>query len=246
LARLKQIRIFVQHWIKAHRAPVIAVGFWLVLLLLARQYMQVNNLTFGAVADQLKVLLTESAFGPLLYMGIYLLRPLTLVPAIILTILGGSVFGVWPGFLYVLVAGTLSSIIPYAVGRWFSNGQSDQFTHNATILRFVGALKRHPFQSMLIIRLLFLPYDGVSLAAGGLRIPFGIFFLATALGNLSGTFSYVGLGASIQSDLTTGDIILNPTTLLASMVILISSLVFSRLLNTYQNRRHITGQERAE
>jgi uncharacterized membrane protein YdjX (TVP38/TMEM64 family) len=164
-------------------------------------------------------------------------------PASILTLLGGNIFGLFPGFWYVLVAGTLSSIIPYAVGRWFSSGENPQPPTDSRLQRFVEMLRRNPFQAVLITRLLLTPYDVVSVIAGGLRIPFWAFLLATALGNIAGTFSYVGVGASVQGDFTTGEISFNPQTLVVSGVIFIISIVVSRLLNRYQQRRQAIEPE---
>jgi len=222
-------------WIKSHRTAFLAVGFWLLILLVVRQYMQANALTFTDLADQLSRLLRETWYGPLLYVVVYIIRPLILFPASLLTILGGSVFGLWPGFAYVLFAGTASSTLPYLLGRWFTSDQ--QQTQGESILqRFIGMLKRHPFQAVLTMRLIYLPYDAVSLVAGSLAIPFLIFLLATALGNVAGTLSFVGIGASIEGDLTTGDVSLNPAVLAFSVVVLIVSLALSRVLNRSQQQ----------
>ena len=117
---------WVWGWVKTHRPAVMAVAFWLVLILAMRQYMVANQLSFGELTSQLQNVLSGSWYGPLLYILVYLLRPLILFPASLLTLLGGSVFGLWPGFLYVLIAGTTSSVIPYAIGRWFSSEKSEQ------------------------------------------------------------------------------------------------------------------------
>ncbi len=233
-------------WAKSHRTHLTAIVFWLGLLLLTRQYMQTNHLSFEDLTQQLSNLLRGSAFGPTLFIALYLLRPLTLFPAVLLTLLGGNVFGLWPGFLYVLVAGTLSSIIPYSVGRWFSTNASQENDAKSRLHQFIGTVRMHPFQTMLVTRLLFLPYDGVSLLAGSLRVPFLAFFFATALGNVVGSFSYVGIGASIKGDLSAGDISFDPKTLLMSIGILVVTLLLSKILNSYQIRRQTTRKERAE
>ncbi len=227
----------VWNWIKDHRTAVIAVLFWLLLIAATRSYMSANDLTFAELATQLEDVLTNAWYGPLLYIFVYLLRPVILFPASLLTILGGSVFGLWPGFLYVLVAGTLSSMIPYGVGRWFSNGAQPESVEESTFQRFVGMLRRNPFQAVLIMRLIYLPYDAVSVLAGSLSIPFLTFILATGLGNVAGTLSFVGVGASIEGDLAAGEVSLNPTVLAFSGVILITSLIVSRLVSRAQRNK---------
>lgn len=236
----------VWSWAKAHRTAVIAVIFWLILILSVRQYLQTSDLTFTDLADQLSSLLRDTWYGPLLYIVVYLIRPLILFPASLLTILGGSVFGLWPGFAYVLVAGTASSVVPYLIGRWFSPPTQAVAQNDPSVFqRFVQLLRRNPFQAVLTMRLIYLPYDAVSLAAGSLRIPLLVFLLATALGNVAGTLSFVGIGASIQGDLTTAGITLDPAVLAFSVVVLVISLSLSRLLNRQQPPQSAVSEESA-
>lgn len=228
-------------WIKQHPTQITAAIFWLVILLATRQYMQSNQLSFGDLATQLSELLTGTWYGPLIYIGVYLLRPLILFPASILTLLAGNIFGLALGFLYALIAGTLSSLVPYSVGRWFSSEEEakektlDEDGKESRIQQFMGMLRRNPFQAVLTMRLLFLPYDGVSLIAGAVRIGLVPFFLATAIGNIGGTFAYVGAGASIEGDIATGNISINPYIFGVTIAILIVSLIVSRVLNKLQS-----------
>ena len=230
-------------WIKAHPTQITALIFWTIIIIATRQYMQANNLGFAELATQLSDLLTGTWYGPLIYIGIYLLRPLILFPATLLTLLAGNVFGLGLGYVYALIAGTLSSAIPYAVGRWFSSEEEaksevlDEDGKESRIEQFLSLLKENPFQAVLTMRLLFLPYDAVSLIVGSLRIAFIPFFLATLLGNLGGTFVAVSAGASIQGDLSTEGISLDPSLIALSIGILIVSLIVSRVLNKMQEKK---------
>jgi predicted lipid-binding transport protein (Tim44 family) len=84
------------------------------------------------------------------------------------------------------------------------------------------------------MRFLFLPYDLVNYAAGLLKINYGAFLLATLLGSLPGTLAFTLAGASIEGDFTGGVPSLNPRVLIASVVIFVASLVFSRVLKNRQ------------
>ncbi|MGJ3238072.1 MAG: TVP38/TMEM64 family protein [Anaerolineae bacterium] len=226
----------VADWVKKHPTQITAVIFWTLAIIATRQYMQANDLGFGDLATQLSDLLTGTWYGPLLYIGVYLLRPLILFPASLLTLLAGNIFGLAWGFLYALIAGTISSLVPYSVGRWFSSAEQAKRevladANGSRIQRFIGLLRKNPFQAVLTMRLLFLPYDAVSLLAGGLRIGLVPFMLATAIGNIGGSFAYVGAGASIEGDISTGEISINPYIIGVTIAILIVSLIVSRLLN---------------
>jgi len=221
----------IWYWIRNRFKTVSAIIVWLIILILVRQYMQINNLTFDELTDQLATLLTGTWYGPLLYIIVYIFRPLILFPASLLTLLGGSVFGLFPGSLIVLVAGTLSSIIPYGAGWALSNTDTSVAQSEGRFKRFVAMLKNNPFQAVLIMRLLYLPYDAVSILAGSLRINFAVFMVATAVGNIGGTLAYVGIGASIQGDISSGEISFDPNILLFSLIILVIGLGLSRIIN---------------
>lgn len=223
-------------WINEHRTQLIGVAFWLVIIIATRQYMQANDLTFRELTNQLAEILTGTWYGPLLYIVVYLLRPLILFPASLLTILAGSIYGLAFGFLYGLIAGTLSAAVPYFAGRWFAGEeeateQAKEEGDSNVFKRFIALMQENPFQTILTMRLLYMPYDAVSLLAGGLRIGFVPFATATLIGNLGGTFSFVGFGASLQGDIATGEVSINPWILALSFSILVASLALSRYLN---------------
>ncbi len=218
-------------FVRRHWHKLVVALLWLGAILAAQQYAAAQGLGPIELFGQLREALLGLAIAPLLYVIVYLLRPLVLFPASWLTIAAGALFGLWGGFALALLAGTLSAALPYAMGRWFAgDSESDPAAAAGTpsrLRRFTDLLRRAPFQSVLTMRLLYLPYDGVSLLAGSLRIPFAAFASATALGNIPGAFAYVGVGASLEGDLTAGDLSINPAVLLTSGVVLVLSLAFS-------------------
>lgn len=234
----------IRSWILRHRGAIFAVSFWFLVIFLINQYMSANQYSFADLTNELSVFLKEVWYGPLLYILLYAIRPLILFPASLLTILGGSVFGLWPGVLYVLFAGTISATLPYGLGRWFSSETQATDEQQTILQRFNRLLQQNPFQAVLMMRLLYLPYDAVSILAGNLRIPFSRFLIATALGNLAGTVSFLGIGASIEGNLASGDISLNPQVLVFSVIVLLLSIAISRLLNRYQQQQTLkqTGE----
>ena len=218
-------------WIQKRSKIVSVIFFWIIALVILRHYMQVNDLSFEEITNQLTSILTDTWYGPLLYIVIYIVRPLILFPASLLTLLGGSVFGLFPGSIIVLVGGTLSSIIPFSVGKSLSGDGSRDVDSAGRLQKFATMLQQNPFQAVLIMRLLYLPYDAVSVLAGSLRIGFFVFLLATAIGNIGGTIAYVGISASLQGNITTGDISVDSNTLLFSLAVLVLGLSISRLLS---------------
>ncbi len=220
-------------WLKAHLPQIFALFIWGIVIVVICQYMLSNDLTFEDIVRQLGDVLVNTWYGPLIYIIVYMLRPLLFFPASLLTVLAGNVYGLWFGFAVGLLAGTLSAIVPYGVGWWFWRSKPPGINESATssIGRFAQAMRRAPFQSILVMRLLYLPYDTVSFFAGGLRMALVPFFFATAIGNIAGTFAFIGIGASIEGDITQGDISLNPVVFLFSVLIFVISIGVSWMLN---------------
>lgn len=219
--------------LKRYRLLIVVVAIWSAILIASRQYMAANDLTINELAADLGDLLADHWYGALIYLVVYLVRPVLLLPASLITALAGNVWGLWLGFAIGMIAGTLSALIPYAAGRWFAPEEAvyERICEgDSRIGRFVTLLKRRPFQAVLTMRLLYFPYDTVSAVAGGLRIGFLPFFSATAIGNIAGTFAFVGIGASISGDITAGELELDPTVFLFSGGVLIVSLIISRFL----------------
>ena len=215
-----------RHWSK-----LIALVFWLALLGSYFWYTRQNDLTLADSAKSIADLPTGSLFGPLLYILIYAIRPLLFFPATILTLLGGFLFGPL-GILYTIIGSNASAMVSFGIGWFFGEDVLDNAEDAGTIQQYTKRLRENSFETVLIMRLIFLPYDLVNYASGFLKINWRAFLLATAVGSIPGTVSFVLFGASFGTldELLTGDVQLNPATIIASVVIIGLSLVLSRII----------------
>jgi uncharacterized membrane protein YdjX (TVP38/TMEM64 family) len=91
-------------------------------------------------------------------------------------------------------------------------------------------MRQNSFETILIMRFIFLPYDLVNYLAGILRIDWKAFILASLLGSIPGTIAFVSFGASIDiKELAMGKTPqFNPWVLVFGVVIFIASLAISR------------------
>lgn len=173
------------------------------------------------------------------YLAVYLARPLVLFPASILTIVGGVLFGPVASVVIVIVASNGSATFAYLVGRLLGHapggkvGERGDQAESSLVSRWSNTMRDNSFETVLVMRFLFLPYDLVNYAAGALRIRYLPFITATAIGSLPGTISFVLLGASLERiDRGLGGI--DPIALIASVVIFVTSLVIARVLKRRQ------------
>ena len=224
----------MRQWLRQHTKQLIALTIWVIIAIIMRWWMQSGDLTFAEVVISFDDAFHSGWYGVLLYMLIYFLRPLTLFPGTPLSILAGMLYGFWAGWIIALVAGLLSTILPYAFGRWLA---TEDYLNNRTGIQkwLIEMMRDNPFQTVLTTRFLYLPYDTVNAIAGALRISFVPFFVATAIGNSITTAAIVSIGASLESNLADGDFAINPSYLLVAGVVWLISLVMTRLIKRYNN-----------
>jgi uncharacterized membrane protein YdjX (TVP38/TMEM64 family) len=230
--RVNNRRIWVQ------RGVVVAI--WMTAMVLWRNYQTANDLSATGAAQEFIDSTGSTWWGILAFVGVYLARPLVLFPASLLTIVGGVLFGPVVGVIAVIIGANLSASVAFTIGRTLSAKIDDTTAldndQQSFIARWSQRMRDNSFETVLLTRFLFLPYDLVNYAAGALRIKYVPFITATAVGSLPGTISFVLLGASLDR-VDQGLDGLNPYALVASVVIFVASLVVARILK----RRNITG-----
>jgi uncharacterized membrane protein YdjX (TVP38/TMEM64 family) len=218
-------------FLQQHGAKLVAFLFWSVLVGGYYLYASINNLTLADSLQLMVDLLTGSLLGPVFYIVIYALRPLLFFPATILTLLGGFLFGPI-GILWTVLGSNASALLAYSVGRYFGQGVLDNKENSGLIQQYTQRLRQNSFETVLTMRLLFLPYDLVNYAAGFLKIRWQPFILATAVGSIPGTISIVLLGGSFGTldELVAGDVQVNTITLIASVALILVSIGLSRFI----------------
>ncbi|MFK8023358.1 MAG: TVP38/TMEM64 family protein [Ilumatobacter sp.] len=224
----------VRTWLQ--RGAVAAL--WITALVLWRNYQTSNDLSTLEAGQRFIDEIDAAWWGILAYIGVYFLRPIVLFPASVLTVMGGLLFGPWVGVAVVVFAANASAMIAYGIGRLLGKapGTDDMAPEEGDesfVEKWSGRLRENSFETVFIMRLLFLPYDLVNYVCGALRIRWTSFLLATALGSLPGTISFVLLGASLERiDEGFGGI--NPISVVFSVLIFVVSIVISRIVKKKQ------------
>ena len=95
----------------------IVLVLWLAIFLLWRNYQTSNDLSTTEAGQRFIDAVDAAWWGVFAYIGVYLIRPLVLFPASVLTVMGGVLFGPWLGVLVVVVAANMSAMVAYGVGR---------------------------------------------------------------------------------------------------------------------------------
>lgn len=161
-------------------------------------------------------------------LGLYLLRPLLLVPITVANLAAGFVLGAVAGVPFALAGTLASSTIGYAIGRFLgSAGPVAEMAHRSPLAQ---GLRRRGFESVVAGGLMYLHADMVNLPAGLLRVPFATFLAGIVLGNALTMTTAVLAGASAEGRLADAQVTLDLRYLAAAAALFVISLTLAYLL----------------
>lgn len=218
-----------------HAQKLLAAAVWLLLLGGFAAYIAANNIALSQIPG-----LIEGALAIVpLYIALYALRPILFFPASLLTVAGGAIYGPI-GVLWVIVGSNSSALIAYLIGRFFGRDVLRTGESDSIVERYARRLRQNSFETVLIMRFIYLPYDLVNYVSGLLGINWRAFILATALGSIPGTIFFTFFGASFENldRALSGQLPdLNPGVLAISITMFVVSLLLSRLFRRREARR---------
>lgn len=229
-------------WWAKHWQKVTAATIWIAMITALLLYMRANQLTLPGLFLAGMQWVQDNPFALLAYIIIYALRPLTLFSSVLLTLAGGFLFGPAWGVAYTVIGANLSATVAFFIGRYFGRGVLDDDASDGWMQRYARRLRENSFETVLIMRFIFLPYDLVNYLSGFLRIGYGSFLTATVIGSIPGTIAFVFVGASLSAaEITdlflTGEL---PTLDWRLLAISATMFVISIALSRYLKRREAT------
>lgn len=218
-------------WVTQYRYRLLFLGVWITAVIIILS----NTITLDSIDyyfATIKIFFTDSWWGWLLFLSLFILRPVFLVPATVLALLSGILFGLSGGLPIALAGAVISATVGYWIGRGFPIAtERISFT---CIKVWHQALQDRPFDTSLVMHLAMLPFDAINYFCGMLRIKFPPFLLGVAVGAIPGAFNVVLLGASIDIEQvlegTISPSVINGWYLLAAVGIFVASQLVRRYL----------------
>jgi uncharacterized membrane protein YdjX (TVP38/TMEM64 family) len=178
---------------------VLALGVLVAVLLLARLLDGPARLR-----EALLVIRGLGPWGPVLFVGLYIVATVLFLPGWILTLGAGAVFGLVRGAVTVSVAATLGATAAFLVGRYVAREAVAR--RLAAYPRFSAideAVAREGWKIVGLTRLSpIFPFNLLNYAFGLTRVRLRDYFFASWIGMLPGTIMYVYVG-SLAGDLAT-------------------------------------------
>lgn len=152
------------------------------------------------VRDLLKLALDRVAglgeWGPVLFIALYVVAAVLLIPGSVLTLGAGALFGLGRGTLVVSLASTLAATCAFLIGRYFArDAVARRIEGNEKFTALDRAVAAEGWKIVLLTRLSpVFPFTLLNYAFGLTRVKVGHYVLASWLGMLPGTLMYVYLG----------------------------------------------------
>lgn len=155
------------------------------------------------LAQLLLFMQANPAIAWILFIVVYVLAVVLLLPGSVITLGGGWLFGLGQGFLLVSLASTLGATLAFLLGRSFARDWVG--ARLATMPRFAALDQAIAERGAVVVFLTRLapifPFNLLNYALGLTQIRLRQYVLASWLGMMPGTLLYVYLG-SIASDLS--------------------------------------------
>lgn len=161
-------------------------------LIFAARYLNIQELLREALAWVADL----GPWGPVIFIGIYILATVLFAPGSILTLGAGVVFGVIAGSIYVFIGATLGATAAFLVGRYLARGWvAKQIQGNQKFTAIDEAVADEGFTIVLLTRLSpVFPFNLLNYAFGITRVSLKDYFLGS-VGMIPGTIMYVYLGS---------------------------------------------------
>jgi uncharacterized membrane protein YdjX (TVP38/TMEM64 family) len=148
----------------------------------------------------------KGAAGVLLYAGLYVLACLLLLPAWILTVVAGAVFGLTGGFFVAMGSSLTGAVAAFLLARYAIRGRVEKFFERNALLHAVDkTLRKAGWKAIALMRLSpLVPFTVQNYFYGTTTLKLRHFVAGTALGIVPGTALEVLIGSSGRAALGNG------------------------------------------
>ncbi|MGI0492757.1 TVP38/TMEM64 family protein [Alkalinema pantanalense CENA528] len=216
-----------------HRISQSATLQWFIgLLILTVLIVITTHLSMNGFFEQILQWSQNLGFvGGLVFIAIYAIATVLVIPGAVLTVGAGAFFGVILGSLYVFAGATLGAVLAFLLGRslarqWIAHKIAD----NAKFVAIDRAIGQAGFKIVLLTRLSpVFPFSLLNYALSLTKVSLKDYALAS-IGMIPGTVMYVYIGSLV------GDVAMNREAQVAQWVIRIVGFAATVAVTLYITR----------
>ena len=147
----------------------------------------------GRLGELREWILSLGAFGPFVYIFIYIVAVVFAIPGSIITVMGGVLFGSVVGVISVSVGSTIGASLAFLVSRHFARDAiAQKFARNKKFHHLDQLTKEHGAIIVAITRLaLLFPFNLLNYGFGLTHVPFWTYVFWSWMCMIPGTILYV-------------------------------------------------------
>lgn len=179
------------------------------------------------------------AIAPIAFILLYIVITVALLPASVVTLGAGVVFGIFKGSLLVFVGAMLGATAAFLVGRYLARGWvANRIANRPKFQAIDTAIGREGRKVIFLLRLSpVFPFNLLNYGLGLSRVSLQDYVLGT-LGILPGTILYVYLGSLVGNlaMLGTGEAVPDPQAVMVQWVLRIVGMVATVAVTVYITR----------
>ena len=171
------------------------------------------------------------------YMLIYIaVTALSLPGAVVMTLAGGALFGLWTGTLIVSFASTIGATLACFVSRFIlRDWVQGKFGDKLSVIN-EGIAKEGAFYLFTLRLIPVFPFFMINLVMGLTKMPLRTFYWVSQLGMLAGTMVYVNAGKELgKIDSLKG--ILSPGLIISFALLGIFPIAAKKLISLYKTKK---------
>ncbi|MCA9399404.1 MAG: TVP38/TMEM64 family protein, partial [Candidatus Omnitrophica bacterium] len=167
-------------WLKL----VIIVAVLSAIFLTLRYFnVDFSNITVESFKEKID---SFGIWGPIIYIVLYVFRPLILFPAAVFSASAGAIWGL-KGLIYLIIGANLSAIAEFLIARYFAREMVEKLI-KGKFSSIDKQIEKRGFITVLLIRLIpNVAWDIQNLALGLTKVKFRDYVLATLIGILPGS-----------------------------------------------------------
>jgi uncharacterized membrane protein YdjX (TVP38/TMEM64 family) len=203
--------------------PVALLVVVVVLLVAARALGLGERL--GELRDWIASL---GAWGPIVYMGLYVVAVVAAIPGSAITVLAGVLFGSLAGTVMVSAASVTGATLAFLIARYFARASvAEWLARSERFNRLDAMTARHGAIMVAVTRLVPLfPFNLLNYGFGLTRVPLWTYVFWSWLCMLPGTVLYVAGADTVSTALAEGRVPWRLAALAAVMLALVLALGF--------------------
>jgi uncharacterized membrane protein YdjX (TVP38/TMEM64 family) len=178
-----------------------AIAIMIIGLIAATKYLGIAGVISQNLQDALAWIQGLGYGGAIIFITIYIVATVFLIPGTILTLGAGFVFGVIKGSILVSIASTLGATAAFLVGRYFIRGWvAGQIERQPKFKAIDEAVAQDGWKIVGLTRLSpIFPFNFLNYAFSVTQVSLQDYILASWIGMMPGTVMYVYFGSLAQN-----------------------------------------------